>query len=152
MQREMRGTPGSPSRLYRTTSRFTRVMMWVFPAFMLLVVLSTLVSGDGSFAQRLSNDWVFVAAPIAWIAYVGTRVGHTIVLRDFDATLEFRTMLRSILIPVSELTTVRPSYMHRGHVVFKSMRGSILVPHFDALMAVLMWIRHRNATVPLTRM
>jgi hypothetical protein len=140
------------SRVYRTTSPFMRVIMWVIPGFMLLAVISTLVREDGSYAQRLSSDWVFLAAPIAWIAFVGSRVGHTVVLRDLDATLEFRTMFRSVLIPVSELTTVRPSYMHQGHVVFKSMRGSILVPRFDALMAVLMWIRHRNATVPLTRM
>jgi hypothetical protein len=129
-----------------------RVMMWVIPGFMLLAVISTLVGEDGSFTQRLSRPWVFLAAPIVWISFVGPRVGHTIVLRDADATLEFHTMFRSIPIPISELTTVRPSYMLSGHLVFKSMRGSILVPQFDGIMAVLMWIRHRNATGPLTRM
>jgi hypothetical protein len=129
-----------------------RTMMWVIPAFILAEIVLIVLDAPGPLGSRISSVVPLALIVAAGIALTGMRVAHTIVLRETEAAIEFRTMFRTVIFPVAELTRVRPSFTRWTHLVVKSTRGSILVPHFDGVLDVLKWIRRRNSTVPLTGM
>jgi hypothetical protein len=145
--------PGYEVRsVYRTMSLFMRTVMWVFPAIFLSAIVWILLKTPGDLTSRLSSNAFVLLIFLAATIHGGTRVVHTIVLRDTDGTIEFHTIFRTVVFSVAEITRVRPSFIRWTHLVVKSTRGSILIPHFDGVLDVLKWIRRRNPTVPLTGM
>jgi hypothetical protein len=78
------------------------------------------------------------------------RIAHTIVRRETEASLEFRTFIGRRVVSVMDITSIAPGRLQSGQLVVRHSHGSVVMPaQFSGCHELLEWIRTRNPSVVL---
>jgi hypothetical protein len=120
----------------------------------LVLLAPLLIVGDALFVSLAdvgSPGWRMVARGAVVIGtalgYVLYRMTHTIVLRDAEASVEFRSILRRRVVLVAEIRAIVPGRFQSDLVVSHARGSERMFGPFPELDEVLAWIRLHNPQV-----
>jgi hypothetical protein len=132
---------------YRAVSSTMRVLMVITPLVAIVAVVWMAAEQGGTLGSNLPLLAPFLLLGVMF-AYGVFRVGHTIVLREADASVEFRTFFGVRIVPVTQIVSVLPVTPGSAWLILKHAHGSVVIAgQFTGLHDVLEWIRRKNPDV-----
>ena len=129
---------------YHTLPLSTRVLAVLLPLVIVADGLFVRLMAEGNPVWHALPELVLGTA----VGYILYGIPHTIVLREADACVEFRSILRRRVVPVAEIRAIGPSRLWKGRLEVTHARGSEwLLAGFPGFEEVLAWIRRGNPAV-----
>lgn len=136
---------GDDVTVYRTLPTRRRVLVLAAPLVIVGDALFVSFADVGTRWNALGGVALVMGVALGYMLY---RMAYTIVLRNTASSVEFRSVLRKRVVPVSEIQAVAPARFLESELVVTHAHGSERIPAaFPEVHEILAWIRRRNPDV-----